>query len=656
MTETCWLFDPIGRIRNISLAPSPKNALQPLFEALMNSIQAIDERFGSDNVSSGNVEIRTTANGEGAYTGFIVKDDGIGLNQENMDSFRKLDSMKKMKVGGKGVGRLLWLKVAEKVAITSHYETGDGIETIEFDFIADPEKPPISNLVESGGNGEVGTTVRLTPLKPEYAGHIPAKLETIAVRIIAHFLNYFVNFGCPHITLSDSETRLNLHDKFNGDVARREDKSISVSADNQNHQFSLNLFLVPKKYSDAEKGNNGLFFGANGRAVTRCDMDSAIGLKTIGEGKYAAFGYLEGQILDDSVNDTRTGFSLDESFLDSLKRECVKEMQNFLKQEIDMARKKQAQTITSVRNEHLRFYNIARDPEEIARKLPISTQDSEGIFVELSRHSYRQYKKSQKRFNDAMRKQISDLEQEAKEYVGQLQNESLSSLAEYVYKRKLIIETLENSIGFTDLEKKTTDYENVIHNWICPLKSSTQDLDYNHHNLWVIDDRLAFYSYFNSDQLLSSQSRTSDRRRPDITFFDLGLGFDKGASQEPITIVEFKRPKRDDYTMSSNPFVQVQDYVEKLREAGEATSYKGQRIRVIESETPFLCQIVADDTKSLKDVMNRIGGFYRKAGSKSYYRWDDVFKTFMEVTSYADLISGAKARHEAFFERLGISF
>ena len=121
-------------------------------------------------------------------------------------------------------------------------------------------------------------------------------------------------------------------------------------------------------------------------------MDSAIGLKAVGEGKYAASGYLEGQILDDSVNDTRTGFSPDESFLDSLKRECVKEMQNFLKQEIDMARKMQLQTITSVRNEHQRFYNIARDPEEIARKLPISTQDSEGIFVELYRHSYRQCK------------------------------------------------------------------------------------------------------------------------------------------------------------------------------------------------------------------------------------------------------------------------
>ena len=84
-----------------------------------------------------------------------------------------------------------------------------------------------------------------------------------------------------------------------------------------------------------------------------------------------------------------------------------------------------------------------------------------------------------------MRKQISDIEEEAKDYVGQIQNESLSSLAKYVYMRILIIETLENSFGFTDLEKKTTDYENVVRNWICPLKSSTQDLVCNHHILWI---------------------------------------------------------------------------------------------------------------------------------------------------------------------------
>lgn len=212
----------------------------------------------------------------------------------------------------------------------------------------------------------------------------------------------------------------------------------------------------------------------------------------------------------------------------------------------------------------------------------------------------------------------------------------------------------EEKIGFADIETEKAHYERVVHDLICPLGSTKSDLNYEDHNLWVIDDRLAFYSYFNSDKQLKAQSPSADIRRPDVTLFDLGMGFDKGSSQEPITIIEFKRPKRNDYTMADNPFTQVQDYVKELRKAGEACRFDGKTIRVIDSDAPFMCQIIADDTPSLRDVMDRLNGFYKKAGSKSYYRWDSHFKIFMEVTSYSDLISGAKARHAAFFEKLGI--
>ncbi len=37
-----------------------------------------------------------------------------------------------------------------------------------------------------------------------------------------------------------------------------------------------------------------------------------------------------------------------------------------------------------------------------------------------------------------------------------------------------------------------------------------------------------------------------DGDRPDITLFDLGLGFNSDDYSQPITIVEFNRPKRDD--------------------------------------------------------------------------------------------------------------
>lgn len=86
MAETGWLSDPIGRINNLSLPPSPKNTLQPMFEAVMNSIHAIEERFGSVHLSSGTIDIEMIENDEGSYTGFIITDNGIGLDTNNMIS------------------------------------------------------------------------------------------------------------------------------------------------------------------------------------------------------------------------------------------------------------------------------------------------------------------------------------------------------------------------------------------------------------------------------------------------------------------------------------------------------------------------------------------------------------------------------------------
>lgn len=591
MAETGWLSDPIGRINNLSLSPSPKNTLQPMFEALMNSIQAIEERFGKNRLSSGVIDIEMTENSAGSYTGFIITDNGIGLDADNMISFRKSDSMKKVKFGGKGVGRLLWLKVADQIAISSKYRTDSGFASIQFDFVADPDEP-ISNLEKAPATGDVGTTVRLTPLKTAYAHHIPVKLETLAVRTVAHFINYFVNIDCPKITLIDSKSSIDLFDKFTGDVVRDAKYPIQITVDGEDRKLSLNCFLVPKNYSDDERGTNGLFFGAHGRAVTRYEMDSVIGLKAI-DGKHAFFGYLEGPMLNDSVNDTRTEFSLGEEPIDDLKRECITCMQNFLCSEINRVRERQIQTIMEVRNEHLRFYNIAKNPEDIADKLSLATQKDEDIFVEMSRQSLRQYKKAQRQFAEAKKKDLPDIEQKAKEYVSELQDESLSSLAEYIYKRKLILDVFEDKLGFADIDAEKAHYERVVHELICPLGTTKSDLNYDDHNLWVIDDRLAFYSYFNSDKQLKAQSSSDDPRRPDLTLFDLGMGFEKGSSPEPITIIEFKRPKRDDYTMADNPFTQVQDYVEELRQAGEAARFDGKVIRTIEDSTPFMCQIVS---------------------------------------------------------------
>ena len=655
MTETTWLSDPIGRVKNISLAPSPKNALFPLFEALMNAIHAIEERFGEDGISNGNISIEVLRGDDENTVGFVVTDNGVGFTPDNMRSFRKLDSMQKAAKGGKGVGRLLWLKVAEKTNIKSFYSSEGKTQFIEFNFQLDKANP-ISELIEKKQDGLIGSVVSVNPYKRNYAIQFPKKLDTIAVRTIAHFINYFVNVNSPTIKLIEGAEDVDLFEKFSDDYERDKDYNFKLEINQEEHDFIIHCFLVPKNYSDDEKGTNAIFFGANGRAVKRFEMDAVLGMKAV-DGKWAFFGYVESEILNKSANDTRTDYSLSDETIEEIKRAAIVKAKVFLAEEIKLIREKQAKTISEVRNEHLRFYNVARKPEEVVQKLDLATQSKEEIFIELSRYSLREYNRKKASFQKSKIKELSDIDATAKEYVEELEGASVSALAEYVYKRKLILEVFGSTLGYENPEDEQAYYEKVVHGLICPLNSTSDDLGYEDHNLWVIDDRLAFYTYFNSDKQFKGQVTEPDTpsKRPDVTFFDLGLGFEQAGSNDPVTVIEFKRPKRDDYTLVDNPFLQVQNYVETLRNAGEATKADGVPIRAIDQTTPFMCHVVADVTDSLKTVMKHLGGFYQKAGTTSYYRWDPEFKVFIEVSSYGEVLRSAKARHEAFFTKLGIN-
>jgi hypothetical protein len=140
-----------------------------------------------------------------------------------------------------------------------------------------------------------------------------------------------------------------------------------------------------------------------------------------------------------------------------------------------------------------------------------------------------------------------------------------------------------------------------------------------------------------------------------LAIFDLGLGFDRTSSLEPIAIIEFKKPRRDDYTLTKNPFVQIREYVTRLRAAGVARAVDGREVRRIEKDTPFMGYIIADIERSLISMKEQFGPFHRKAGHGSFYKWDEGFKIFIEVSSYAEVLKGAKARHQAFFEKLGVN-
>jgi hypothetical protein len=105
-----------GRINNFPLGK--QDYLLPLFEAISNSIHAIEDMKEINQAHKGIIEIeierekipQLTEPEEilQPITGFIIKDNGIGFTDKNMASFMESDSSYKLTRGGKGVGRFLW--------------------------------------------------------------------------------------------------------------------------------------------------------------------------------------------------------------------------------------------------------------------------------------------------------------------------------------------------------------------------------------------------------------------------------------------------------------------------------------------------------------------------------------------------------------------
>lgn len=117
-------------VKRIDRLPKPTNvaaAMQPLFEAISNSIHSTQAKFGDAVQAQGRVivTIETNRKKEGVWA--TVDDNGIGLDERNWEAFTTTDTDNKLSIGGKGVGRLLWLDCFERTSVSSVYRGPNGL-------------------------------------------------------------------------------------------------------------------------------------------------------------------------------------------------------------------------------------------------------------------------------------------------------------------------------------------------------------------------------------------------------------------------------------------------------------------------------------------------------------------------------------------------
>lgn len=168
-------------VKRIERLPKPTNvagAMQPLFEAVSNAIHSTQARFRQQVASDGRVIVTVSTNRNKAGVWATVEDNGFGLNEKNWDAFTTTDTDNKIQIGGKGVGRLMWLDCFETISVSSTYANEDGeLKKREFKFQLALEDQ-IQNLVEASvaGSPHTGFHVKFSGLRENgYRAKFPGR-------------------------------------------------------------------------------------------------------------------------------------------------------------------------------------------------------------------------------------------------------------------------------------------------------------------------------------------------------------------------------------------------------------------------------------------------------------------------------------------------
>lgn len=660
-----------GRVKNF---PLPKNQpLIPLFEAIINSLHAIEERKKSDSTfTDGHITIKIVrdeqliidgSNVAPPISGFEISDNGVGFNEPNFDSFLQSDSTYKESFGGKGVGRFSWLVAFNKATIESIYkDNGEFVKRL-FDFST--ENSEIDDTLQdySGNIQDNLTTVKLCDCLNPYKENMFKQSNTIAMKIIQHCLIYFVAEDCPLIELIDYDATYSLNQLFHEKIKTNEN-TVTITIKNEIFQ------LLHVKAEDASVNGNKLFLCAHNRLVEIKELEKYI--TDLDKEIYRKVGFwyvgvLTGRYFDQNVDMNRLSFSIPEGgiaellptplSMDQILGAAIDEVKKYLDEYLTPVSENKTKRIKNyVTNEAPQFRHLIKYmPKEIAAIKPnLSDERLDDELHKIKRQFDKEIKAQNAKLLENLKEGVLTSEQYIEDFQKQLAKVSDANgaaLAEYVAHRKVIIDLLESAI------KRSSDgryqKEAIIHDLIYPMRSTSETEPYNKHNLWLVDERLAYCSYISSDIPFDNDPK---QERTDIMILDHPVAVSEdendGTEFDTIILFELKRPMRDDYTEEQNPISQLYDYIDKIK--SKTAKDKDGRPIIAGDHTKFYLYVICDVTDKLRKIVRRNGNFSQTPDGMGYYGYNDDYKAYVEILPLNKVINDAKKRNRILFEKLGL--
>ncbi|MCP4897529.1 MAG: hypothetical protein GY906_11205 [bacterium] len=661
--------DVLGRIRNTNVPYG--HAFIPLFEAVVNSIDATGDRFQDDVPSKGKVEIRIERiAGTSSLPGMsgrppvdpiesiTVIDNGCGFTDANLESFATADSTSKADRGGKGVGRFSWLVVFDEARIDSTVQVHDGKRARRtFRFV--PTEKGIEDYKEDPAVAPVSTSITLTYVQKRYSEGLRMGADAIADRVFEHCFNYFVLGNCPNITLfdngQDAPVTININERMQ-EVVCDSPTGLEIGS------HRLDVLHVQRKHMTGRKHQAHLC--ANKRVVESFGLVDHSALNA--EPYHSESGesvvhqaFVSGAALDEAVDSTRTrldlpdGSPIDELAgaldLKTLRAELGAHIDNRL---ADILQREQEENFKRV-EQHIRttqpeYRHLIKHRSEALGRLRWSSDEAK-----IDERLYRvqqdwdsEVRRRQRSIEDKLTSEDADpddLADELANIIAEVNEQGQSNLVRYVAKRRAVLNLLGRLISVTT----GPAIEDRVHRVVFPLRKTADDITYDDHNLWLMDDTLSFYEFIASDKQFSQldEAPSDSKRRPDL------LAFKTGDPYQHVAIVEFKRPDRDD----ENPVQQLVDYAILLRDGG-ARNAQNVTMTGVPQSVRIDAYAVCTLTPKMEQAMRRGPCNMRKVPEEG--RWFGAKpeeNLWIEVLDFTAFIRRAQQRNRAFFTKLGLS-
>lgn len=660
----------------------------PLYESIVNSIISLDkvdrEEKYVEVIIERNAETQTPnlfGRNVGTIKDITIIDNGQGFTEANFESFKSPYGQMNKKYGCKGIGRFTILAMFEKMEITSIYEEDGKCIKRTFEFDADNE---ITNekkdVLEEKRPAQTKVILRNCN-NPELISGTAKNTEEIAKGIMEHCFIYYLCGTLPTINVGEKNseggmTSLSVNDLFSHESKEKEKDLLIVDQ-------TFHLYVVKSDKTTSRKYNY-VSLCANSRVVgNKKNLAEVDSLYTypITEGLESKFidVYVVSNYLDQHVNSARTAFKIPEKIEEAIKypdqeeeisierilKEIAKEISTMYETYAVETKKRNIEEvknyITTTSPEYTSF--LLRD--DILEAMPPNLSDDKKEAY-LHGVAYTENKKITEKIEKFI--QLREVnEEEINNIIETIKKRSAydaDKLVAYVSRRKAIISLFEKMLEMKENGKY--ELESMIHNLIFPMGLTNESVNYQYHNLWLLDDRFSTFRFIASDRSITSFSQIKSSKEPDIVMINddhllvnnaISYGDKEMGEVGTMVIFEFKRPgdtahqkKKTDMRWEFSEL--VEDYFDDFLYGNEKQkkNWKGQKVDV-SLNTPKFGYVVMDEMPKQLIEYN-LSHQWRKTPFGSYYKINPDQNLHIEAMDFHTLLRNAKERNNPFFDHL----